>query len=58
MANIVSDNIDMSKQLVNAINTVSNANERKKLQQELKRILGTKAKSTSVMTGKDTMEIF
>ena len=47
VANIVSDYIDMSKRLINAINTVSNANERKRLEQELKRILGTKAKSTS-----------
>jgi NTE family protein len=47
VANIVSDYIDMTKQLINAINTVSNANEKKKLQQELMRILGTKAKSTS-----------
>lgn len=47
VANVVSDYIDMSKQLINAINTVSNPNEKKNLQQELMRILGTKAKSTS-----------
>jgi NTE family protein len=47
VAHIISDYINMSKQLVNAINTVSNPSEKKKLQQELKRILGTTAKSTS-----------
>jgi NTE family protein len=47
VAHIISDYIDTSKQLVNAINTVSNPSEKKKLQQELKRILGTIAKSTS-----------
>jgi len=47
VANIVSDYIDMNKQLIKAINTVSNANERKRLEQELKRILDIEAKSKS-----------
>jgi NTE family protein len=47
VAHIMSDYINMSKQLVDAINTVSNPSEKKRLEQELKRILGTSAKSTS-----------
>lgn len=47
VAHIISDYVNMNKQLVNAINTISNPSEKKKLEQELKRILGTTAKSTS-----------
>jgi hypothetical protein len=43
----MSDYINMSKQLVDAINTVSNPSEKKRLEEELKRILGTPAKSSS-----------
>jgi hypothetical protein len=47
VAHIMSDYISMSKQLVDAIKTVSNPGEKKRLEQELERILGTTAKSTS-----------